>query len=245
MRPTPLLLAAALALLPASQALAERSVVPPDPEQDPLIMSAGFLESHPDMNYRMLGLEAYRDKRYEDAMRLFRRAAFYADKPSQGMVAEMYWNGQGVARDPVLAYVWMDMAAERGYLGFIKLREQYWKALDARQREQAVADGQAVYAMFGDDVAKPRYAFHLRNKRREMTGSRTGFNAGITIEVPGPAGEQGIPGSRFYDERYWDPDKYFAWQDRLWKGGRVEIGEVERTPAPPPPPTPPPAPTTP
>lgn len=242
MRPNPLLLAAALALLPAAQALAERGPVPPDPEQDPMLITAGFLASHPDMNYRLLGMEAFRDQRYEDALRLFRRAAFYADKASQGMVAEMYWTGRGVERDPVLAYVWMDLAAERGYPQFIALRERYWKALDAAQQARAVEEGQAVYATFGDDVARPRYAFHLRNARREMTGSRTGFNRGVAIEVPGPSGNQSVEGSKYYDERYWDPEKYFAWQDRLWKGGRVEVGEVERTDAPPPPPPPPPAP---
>jgi TPR repeat protein len=206
------------------------STVPPDPTKDPMLITAGFLNHHPDMKYRMLGMEAYENKDYAEAMRFFRRAGFYGDKPSQGMVAEMYWNGQGVARDPVLAYVWMDLAAERGYRGFFGLRERYWTSLSEAERARAVEEGQAVYAKFGDAAAKPRYAFQLRAGRRQMTGSRTGFNHGVQIIVPGPEGGQAIEGSKFYDARYWDPKKYWAWQDNVWmkpKIGRVEIGEIQ------------------
>lgn len=225
----------ALPLLAAlsAPAFAAQKVVPPDPTEDPMLITAGFLDHHQDMKYRLLGLEAYNEKRFEDAMRFFRRASFFADKPSQGMVAEMYWNGEGVARDPALAYAWMDLAAERNYVGFIALRERYWKALSAAERDRAVQEGQAIYAKFGDAAAKPRYEFQLRIGKREMTGSRTGFNRGVQIEIPGPAGSQMIEGSRFYDERYWDAKKYWAWQDRLWRnpnGVKVTVGELEQLP---------------
>jgi hypothetical protein len=223
----------ALALVaPIGAVHAERSD-PPDPVNDPLLITAGFLEHHQDLKYRMHGMEAYQQQRYEDAMRFFRRAGFYADKPSQGMVAEMYWNGQGVARDPAMAYVWMDLASERGYRGFLLLREKYWAALTEAERTRAITEGQALYAQFGDAAAKPRYEFKLRTGRREMAGSRTGFNRGIKIEIPGPSGEQAIDGSKFYDERYWDAKKYWAWQDKQWtkpKIGRVTIGEIDTAP---------------
>jgi hypothetical protein len=198
--------------------------VPPDPAEDPLLVTAGFLTHHPDMKYRLLGLEAYRQGRFEDALQFFRRASFHADKPSQGMVAEMYWKGEGVARDPALAYAWMDLAAERGYVGFARLREQYWAELSAAERERAIAEGERIYARFGDDAAKPRYEFQLRVGRRTMTGSRTGFNRGIAIEVPGPGGSQMIEGSRYFDERYWDAKKYWAWQDKVWRNPRIGRG---------------------
>ena len=204
----PALLAMALALAPAMAAHAERSVVPPDPTEDPMLVTAGFLEHHQDLKYRLHGMEAYKEKRYEDAMRYFRRASYFADKPSQGMVGEMYWNGEGVPADRALAYAWMDLAAERGYTGFIGLREKYWKAMSEEERSRAVQEGQAVYARFGDDAAKPRYEAELRRGRNAMTGSRTGFNRGIQIEIPGPDGSSTIEGSKFYDERYWDEKKY-------------------------------------
>lgn len=230
---------AALAALPllavlSASAFAAQNAVPPDPIEDPLLITAGFLDHHQDMKYRLLGIEALGEKRYEEAMKYFRRASFFADKPSQGMVAEMYWNGQGVARDPALAYAWMDLAAERGYVWFIKHRERYWKSLDAAQRERAIQEGQALYARFGDAAAKPRYEHQLRVGRREMTGSRTGFRGNVQIQVPGPAGMQMIEGSKFYDDRYWDAKKYWAWQDRVWRnpdGVRITIGEIEQLPA--------------
>ena len=94
-----------LTLLPIFVAVGgeKATLVPPDPTRDGLLITAGFLTHHPDMKYRLLGMDAYRNKRYEDAMRFFRRASFYADKPSQGMVAEMLWNGEGAPRDPAPA----------------------------------------------------------------------------------------------------------------------------------------------
>ena len=210
-------LLALLATAITTTSAAER-VVPPDPVEDPLL------------KYPLLGLEAYNQKRYGTALQYFRRASFFADKPSQGMVAEMYWNGEGTPRDPVQAYVWMDLAAERGYQGFVGLRERYWNALSATGRARAVEAGQAVYARFGDAAAKPRYEHQLRIGKSQMTGSRTGFNRGVQIEIPGPSGWQAIDGLKFYDERYWNAKKYWAWQDKLWakpRIGKVSVGEIE------------------
>lgn len=228
----PLLLCAALSLAAAIPFAHAAETAPPDPEDNPLLITAGFLDHHQDLKYRMHGMQAYKKARYEDALRLFRRAAFFADKPSQGMVAEMYWNGQGTPRDPVQAYIWMDLAAERGYRGFLLQRERYWKALNETERARAVEEGQALYARFGDTAAKPRYEHQLRIGKSQMTGSRTGFNRGVQIEIPGPEGSQSIAGSKFYDDRYWDAKKYWAWQDKLWikpRIGKVAIGEIEQT----------------
>ena len=223
-----------LALLPFSLAMAaeKRSAPPPDPTEDPLMLSAGFLSWHPDLRFRLAGLEARKKGKYEDALQWFQRAAFYGDKPSQGMVAEMYWNGQGAAKDPALAYAWMDLAAERGYLGFVGLRERYWNALDAAQRERAIQEGGVLYARYGDSATTPRIAAQLRRGRSKTTGSRTGFSGNLQIYVPGPDGlGESIDGSKFYDERYWDPAQYRQWHDSIWsapKVGKVEVGEIEQ-----------------
>ncbi len=214
--------------------LAANPKPPPDPMADPLMITAGFLTHHPDMRYRLLGQEAYQAKKYEDALRFFRRASFYADKPSQGMVAEMLWNGQGTAQDRALAYAWMDLAAERGYQGFLGLRERYWSQLTEVERERAQAQGQDVYARYGDAAAQPRYEAQLRQGRRQLTGSRTGFTGNLRIVVPGTPGGQTIEGSRFYDERYWDAKKYWAYTDSIWarpRVGKVTVGDVEQAPS--------------
>lgn len=213
----------------AAQAQATRAK-PVTPEVDELMIKAGFLNSHPDLRYRLLGLEEFKRGKHEDALRFFQRAAYYGDKPSQGMVAELLWNGQGAAKDPVLAYAWMDLAAERGYAGFLGLRERYWKALDESQRAQALEQGRAIYAKYGDAAAQPRLARVLRRERREMTGSRTGFDGNLEILIPGPAGFEQIGGTNFFDEKFWDPKQYQAWHDSIWKQprvGKVTVGEIE------------------
>ena len=219
-----------MTVLPISMVSAAEKVIPPDPEANPLLITAGFLQHHQDLKYRALGMKAFDAGRFDDALRFFRRASFFADKPSQGMVAEMYWNGHGIPADRALAYAWMDLAAERGYAGFTGLREQYWNALTEAERTRALEQGQAVYARFGDDAAKPRYEAGLRRGKNDLTGSRAGFNRGVQLEVPGAAGSQMIEGSKFYDERYWDAKKYWAWQDKLWmkpRIGKVSVGDVE------------------
>lgn len=208
---------------------AKRPAPPPDPTADPLMIAAGFLSGHPDLRYRLLGLKEFKAGRQEDAFRFFQRAAYYADKPSQGMVAEMLWDGRGTPQNRALAYVWMDLAAERGYAGFLGLRELYWNALSEAERERAIQEGQTIYAKYGDAAAQPRIDAVLRRERRRVTGSRTGFAGNLQIYVPGPGGYEQIDGSKFHDPRYWDPKQYRAWHDAIWakpRVGRAVVGDL-------------------
>lgn len=203
----------------------------PDATDQQILQSEGFLTAHPDLLNRGRGWRAYREGDFAGALTYFRRAARYADKPSQAMIGEMHWKGEGVEQDPALAYAWMDLAAERGYEGFTLLRERYWQRLDEAQRRDALARGEAIYAEFGDDVAKPRIATVLRRERSRITGSRTGAVGALTIEIPGPGGfTQTIDGSKYYASKFWDPEEYQAWHDAVWtkpREGRVDVGEVE------------------
>ena len=63
------------------------------PEQ---LLTDGFLAAHPDMDYRLRGVELDKRKNPASAAKEYRRAAFYGDKPSQARLGEMYWNGEGV-----------------------------------------------------------------------------------------------------------------------------------------------------
>lgn len=230
-----LILSLLLALAPvAAFAQNTSKAAPPDPAADPLLTKAGFLATHPDLDFRKRGLEAFKAGEREDAFRHFQRAAFYADKPSQGMIAEMLWNGHGVARDRALAYAWMDLAAERGYSTFLSAREHYWDELDAAERERALEEGQAIYAKYGDAAAQPRIAAVLRRGLRNKTGSRTGAGAAnLSIIIPGShdGDSEVIDGSKFYDSKYWNPKEYQAWHDAVWmrpRIGRVDVGDVQQ-----------------
>lgn len=207
-----------------------------EPGISPELMTEGFLSAHPDLRWRREGLRAYSSKRYDQAMEYFLRAARYADKPAQAMIAEMYWTGVGVAQDHALGYAWMDLAAERFYSNFIIKREAYWGTLDEAEQRDAIARGRPLLAEYGDDVAKQRMVKALR-KHRSVTGSRVGFVGNLEI-IPftGPYAGTGmtIRGGDYYAPKYWQPEKYFEWQDEVWdapaaRKGRVKVGEIEQT----------------
>jgi hypothetical protein len=195
------------------------------------ILTEGFLRYHPDIKFRLEGLAKLEAQEPAAALQAFKRAAKYGDKISQAMVAELLWSGamdQGARAD---AYAWMDLAAERGYQMFVIQRERYWAALDAAERERAVEVGQAVYAEFGDAVAKPRLEQLLKRGALQITGSRVGFVGTLEIVVPGPGGLPiSISGDEFYDAKLWRPERYFEWQDRTWGGapvGTVTVGDLD------------------
>lgn len=198
------------------------------------MMTEGFLSAHPDLRWRREGLHSYANARYDEAMDHFLKAARYADKPAQAMIAEMYWKGIGVPQDRAIGYAWMDLAAERFYSNFIIKREQYWGELSPAEQAAAIERGQPVLAEYGDAVAKSRMARILR-KSRSATGSRVGFSGNLDI-IPftGPNAGKGIRirADEYYAAKYWQPEKYFEWQDQMWdappaRKGRVDVGDVE------------------
>lgn len=226
MRPMLLACALFLALAPAAPALAQPSDRGLDKD---IIASQGFLAGHPDMRFRLAGLRAYRKGNYTEAMNLFRRAARFGDKPSQGMLAEMYWAGQGVESDPALAYAWMDLAGERRYPMMLAKRESYWEKLDEATRARALEVGAGIYAEYGDDVARPRLERELRRARSQATGSRLGFVGSIKIYLPTPNGDVIVDGASYYDKKFWDIEKYTEWHDAEWvreAEGTVDVGEL-------------------
>lgn len=198
--------------------------------QDKTVMtSEAFLGAHPDMKYRLQGLDWHNKENWKRAMEDFRQAARYGDKPAQGMLGEMYWNGEGVDVDRATAYAWMDIAAERGYPFLIVKRERYWEALSEAERERAVEVGSALYTEYGDPAAKPRLERLLQQAKRDMTGSRVGSVGFLTIQIPTPSGWRHVDGSQYWADKFWQPELYWRWQDHDWKKppqGDVTVGDV-------------------
>lgn len=211
--------------------------------QDREIMrQSGYLDGHPDRRYQRLGYEARKQGRMGKAREYFLRASRYADKLSQGVYAEMLWNGEGGAADRALAYAWMDLAAERGAPLLLARREQYWAELTPDERRRALEEGRAVYAEYGDEAAKPRLEREMRWHLGQATGSRLGKptgavqicleghyaigsrETGIEIECKGGS----VDGTQYYADKYWKPEQYWRWQDRILAvpepKGTVEVG---------------------
>lgn len=238
------LLALALASIPESVQPTAQSPNEPDPSRHydsaafervdaDFIQTDGYLASHPDQWFRLLGDRARQQGRLEQARAYFLRAARYADKLSQGALAEMYWNGEGGEGDRARAYAWMDLAAERGAPLLLAHRERYWSQLTPAERTRALREGEAVYAEYGDAVAKPRLAKKLHQGRMRVTGSRAGWVGHLSICLdPGPEGCQAaVTGEQYYADRHWRPEKYWEWQDRILftpaPKGKVKIGPLE------------------
>jgi len=208
---------------PATPSAASEAPAKVDPKLDVRLLENELRRGHLDLLFRAYGMEAYRRGDYAYALNVFKRAAHYADKPSQGMIAEMYATGRGVEADMALAYAWMDLAAERGYRDFVLHRERYWARMDEATRARAIEVGQQLYADYGDDVAKPRFATQLRRESKKIVGSRTGFANNVQITIPSVFGDQTFAASDLQKLNFWDPEAYWKLQDRMWKNPNQKI----------------------
>jgi hypothetical protein len=189
-----------------------------------------FMQGHPDLFWRLRGRELYAKGEHVRAREAFERAASYADKPSQAMLAEMHWEGVGGPRDPALGDAWMDLAAERYYEDFYILRERYWARLDSAGRKRALERGRKLLRKYGDEKTKPRLARTLVRERPNRVAIG-GFFGNLPIIPPSGAGRDPITlrGSEYFDGTFWDPEAYFAWQDTIWNTllttGTVDVGQ--------------------
>jgi hypothetical protein len=211
-------------------------------EIDELVTAA---KGRPNEEHRLRGLKSYKTGHYRDALESFEVAAYNADKYSQHYLSLMYWHGVGTERDPVQAYIWSDLAAERGSKPLLVLREKIWSQLTPEQQAQVQMRGEDFYARYGDAVAKPRAESVMRQFARDMTGSRVGFRNQPLEVFDGPSnGAFGKPGSRNQldapptaDELYGQEgglrrlSTYWQQQDRLLEGN-VEVGPLQNVPTP-------------
>ncbi|WP_226977852.1 hypothetical protein [Xanthomonas sp. LMG 12461] len=154
----------------------------------------------------------------------------------------MYWEGQGGAADHTMGFLWMALAAERGYDQFGARKMEYWNQLTPDERKRAAKLDKSMLADYGDQVAKPRQEAVLRREAMRSTGGLLGHSgAAGPLSINGPRGGS-IDPEVFYAKQFWEPSAYWKLQDQVWDGrtpGRVDIGDVEDistegTPTPPP-----------
>lgn len=223
--------AVALGLLACSTALA---LDPPAPPAHPApAASDDFLYYHPDLGSRHDGLEAYSHGHYDYALRAFTRGARFADKPSQAMLASMYWDGLGTPQDKATAYAWADLAAERGYPWLLATRERYWQAMTEDERHRAIDIGQKLYAEYGDAVAQRRTESWMSRGRKQATGSHTGFVGAMEVYEGDGFGVSatGSDANSYYADKRWKPAQYWGAQARAWNPnakGTVSVGTLQQ-----------------
>ncbi len=215
-----------------------------DPMNDPTVqktlraMNDASTWYHPDLFGEFAGVKRYVNKEYAGAMKYFQIGAYYADKFSQLSIGLMYVNGEGVPKDMLTGYAWIDIAAEREYPDFVATRDRVKASLtpDELQRAQVIRDKLAL--RYADAVAKPRMEQQLRFGREQMTGSHLGFDSGVKHDSPKGTlckggvyvggvslPEAGCGSDDIYADARWKPEKYFARRDSQWKA-TVTVGDI-------------------
>ena len=194
---------------------------------------------HPDERGEYAGMAKYAHGDYVGAMKDFLYGARYGDKLSQLSIGLMYLNGEGVQKDPVTAFAWVAIAAERKYPQFLATRDQIWAGLDTGQREQAKALVEQLYAQYGDVYAKPRMERALRYGVQDLTGRIMGYQAASIVRTTSPEAYR-LPcaaptidnapvdgcGQEQFAKARWNPTDYFKARDGVWTG-TVTVGGVE------------------
>jgi uncharacterized protein len=85
-------------------------------------------------------IAAYDQKGYATALRLVRPLAEQGDPKAQGLLADMYWRGEGVQQDYVLAHMWLNLATAHGATNAAKSRDEP----AAKMTPEQVADAQRL-----------------------------------------------------------------------------------------------------
>lgn len=204
---------------------------------------------HPNELNRWYGLWNLDNGRPQQAIEDLRRAAYYGDKLSQHVLSLMYWSGEDVARDPVEAYLWADLAAERGTNNqLLGTREMMWNGLTPEQQEQVRQRGPAYYQRYGDAAAQPRANREIGRFLHARTGTRTGSMAApLEVRTGRPRIDYKLGGSLlnvsamhtmpvqdFYGaartgQAYWNAQNEEL--DVLIQTGKVKVGPVQKADA--------------
>ncbi|GHA88068.1 sel1 repeat family protein [Cognatilysobacter bugurensis] len=201
---------------------------------------------HPNERSRWHGLWAYSNGRHAEAREYFERAAYFGDKPSQYLLSVMHQSGEGGPSDPVLAYIWADLAAERGTSEpLLAYREQLWAKLSPEEQKRVTEAGPAVYERYGDAVAMRRTEHQIARFSRSKTGSRAGGDSGIMsvsfgggqppprLDCPqrGNKPDSAMSQNDFYARARTNFADYWKQQDVALRAvlvGNVKVGKVQR-----------------
>lgn len=235
----------ALALASGPAAGTER----PRIDQDVYTSAIALASGHPNERARWHGLWSYSNGRDKAAREHFEKGAYYGDKPSQYLLSVMAWAGEGGAKDPVEAYIWADLAAERGnHEKLLGIREYIWNSLTEAERARVAELGPIYYRRYGDAVALARTNAQIARFSRSRTGSRAGgdtgrmnlsFGAGKANPTMGCATKNGnspdfaMSQNDVYSRERVNPGAYWTQQDLVMRSilvGTVKVGDLTEVP---------------
>lgn len=225
--------------------ITDRSAIAADPYRlDAGTYAAAIRQSagHPNERSRWRGLWSYSNHRHAEARKHFERGAYFGDKPSQYLLGVMNMHGEGGDKDPVAAYIWTDLAAERGSREVLLTREWIWLSLDDAQKRKVQELGPGFHDRYSDAVAMKRTNAQIVRFSRKRTGSRTGGDSGtLTASLGGFSVGSNCPYATsasldnaftadIYASSRTDLDEYWRGQDLVLRNiatGTVRVGGLE------------------
>ena len=92
---------------------------------------------------------AYDAKRYDEAFKLFQRAACAGDKQSQSAIGRMYLLGQSVEHDDLTGYAWLKVAAEVQFPGYQSVVHKLEEVMNEEQRKIADQRAGELIGLYG------------------------------------------------------------------------------------------------
>lgn len=204
-----LLLAGLLSVVSCAQAPARKP--PTDPDSAVQIPNTEHIPSKSKMRRAK---EAYNAGRYKVAMEYYKLASRWADKFGQFNVGLMYVRGQGVESQPARGWAWLELSAERGYPQFVESANKVYGLLDGEQRKRGreILE-EELLPEYGDEVAVERTANYMERKRRNATGSNTGFVGSLTVYDRNSFTSR--DGEEFYAEEKWDFERIVELERRF------------------------------
>lgn len=142
-----------------------------------LLTSTGLLhaaEVMPDMSALARAAKDYEDGFYGDALFQLKKAASYGNTSAHLNIGMMYAGGLGVDEDDVEACAWLLLAAVRGEDYMLQSRNEVCAPLTDAQQLDARRRAKKLNHDYGDHAALKNRRLWARDRRMELTGSRTG-----------------------------------------------------------------------
>lgn len=176
-----------------------------------------YADNAPGTPFLERGNMFYRQGDYAAAVGNFRLAAHWADKLAQFNLGLMHVNGDGVERDPLRGWAWIELSAERGYPKNEALADDIWAQLTDEHRKAArrILE-EELEPRFGDEAAIRRTSRDMRRYlyRIKAGGSRVGVNrVGYIAMRDGTL----VSGDQFYSDERWDFEQIVQFETRLHK----------------------------
>ncbi|MGH8111251.1 MAG: hypothetical protein ACREPL_04860 [Rhodanobacteraceae bacterium] len=194
---------------------------------------------HPDLYGQYEGTRLLLDSDYRGALRYFKYSARYADKFSELSVGLMYADGTGVARNPVAACAWLELATRpTAPARVVATRNRVCGGLTQVEMEHANAKLTSLRQVYGDAIGNQRMRMALQLAAMESTGSLLGngngivkaFRPSVTTTLNASFAEPydevagtSINPQYFWRASWWNPQTYLADRNARWLGA-VTVG---------------------